>query len=125
MFVGKRNTMFTEYTENIMFPCTFLEKSSFAFRLEKVSYISIFSRLYICMFVCVYIYIYIYIYIKKSLTIWRCEGKATSVSHPWNYWQIYFEISDFLISVVCKMKWKAYVQIIIITNKIQIYKIIK
>ena len=63
MFVGKRNTMFTEYTENIIFPCTFLEKSSFAFRLEKVSYISIFSRLYICMFVCIYIYIYIYIYV--------------------------------------------------------------
>ena len=45
----------------------------------------------------------------------------------WNYWQIYFKICDFFISDVSKMKWKAYEQviiIIIITNKIQIYKMI-
>ena len=38
--------------------------------------------------------------------------------------QIYFEIYEFLNNVVCKSKWKTYVQIIIITNKIQIYKMI-
>ena len=33
-----------------------------------------------------------------------------------NYWQMYFGISGFFISVVSKMKWKAYAEIIIITN---------
>ena len=34
-FVGKRNTTFTKYTENIMFPSTFWERSSFIFRLKN------------------------------------------------------------------------------------------
>ena len=38
MFVGKRGTIFTEYTENIIFPRIFWERSSFTFRLEKISY---------------------------------------------------------------------------------------
>ena len=39
----------------------------------------------------------------------------------WNYWQIYFGTYDFFIKLVCKMKRKAYVQIVI-TNKIQLTK---
>ena len=68
----------------------------------------------------------------------RCKSKASSISHrlKLNYWQIYFEIYDFFISVICKMKWRANVQIInviiviiiiiiiIMTDKIQICKMI-
>ena len=34
--------------------------------------------MYIYVYVCVYVYV-IYVYVSK--TIWRCEGKATSISH--------------------------------------------
>ena len=42
----------------------------------------------------------------------------------WRNYYIYFEVYDFFISMVWKLKWKAYVQIAIIKDKIQIYKMV-
>ena len=39
MFVGKRNTIFTEYRKDIIFPCIFWEKTSFTFQLEKIYFL--------------------------------------------------------------------------------------
>ena len=39
ILVGRRNTIFTEHTENIIFPCIFWERSSFIFCTQKnISY---------------------------------------------------------------------------------------
>ena len=43
IFVGKRNTIFTEHTENIIFPCMFWERSSLIFRPWK-NYHTVFSE---------------------------------------------------------------------------------
>ena len=100
------------------------------------TYLSIYLYIYIYIYIYqiyiyiyqIYIYIYIYVYIYQiyiyimpvlflwdQKTIWRCEGNATSISlHSkllTNIWQIYFEIYDSFNSVVCKMKWNAYLQI--------------
>ena len=39
MFVGKRNTIFTEYRKDIIFPCIFWERTSFTFHLEKIYFL--------------------------------------------------------------------------------------
>ena len=86
--------------------------------------------IYVCMqiYVCTYMYMYVYMCMWYMYMYQKPFEDVRVKQHQyhivWNYWQIYFEIYGFFISVVCKIKWKAYVQIIIITNKIQIYEML-